>query len=106
MKAPTTAQLIEAVRERMEAAIERPVSGFEARVVRNVLAIVERELAHGADVDELRQRTLASFEADGDETLAADIRAGRHDDVEPELRAHLLALAEAQLAIDNPRWLA
>lgn len=104
MKAPTSAQLVEAVRERMEAAIDRPVGGFEARVVRNVLAIVERELALGPDVAVDRSVLLDDFGAADDETLAAAIRSGVHDNHAAELRARLLALAEAQLAIDNPRW--
>lgn len=105
MKAPSAAELVEAVRERMDTVAERPIGRFEARVISNVLAIVERELAHGADVDAQRRTLLAAFDAGSDEALAAGIRSGRHGDDEPELRARLLALAEAQLTIDNPRWL-
>lgn len=105
MKAPTTAELIEAVRERMDDATERPVGGFEARVVRNVLAIVERDLDLGPAVRERRAALLAAFGAEDDEGLAAAIRAGERDGSEAELRAELLEMAVAQLAIDNPRWL-
>lgn len=105
MKAPSSAELIEAVRERMEAAIDRPIGGFEARVVRNVLAIVERELSLGPDVAVDRSVLLADFGAVDEVDLAAAIRSGAHDDHVTELRARLLALAELQLAIDNPRWL-
>lgn len=105
MKAPTAAELIEAVRERMDDATERPVGGFEARVVRNVLAIVEREYELGVAVQEQRAAVLAAFGATDDEGLAVAIRAGEREDVEDELRAELITLAEAQLAIDNPRWL-
>lgn len=104
MKAPTLAELVEAVRERLEEAIERPLGGFEARVVRNVLAIVERELELGDAVAERNRSLLAEYGAADDEALAAAIRSGRLDDRAAELRADLLALAEAQLAIDNPRW--
>lgn len=104
MKAPSAAELIEAVRERMEAAIDRPVGGFEARVVRNVLAIVERELELGSTVADQRSAVLARFGADNDEALAAAVRSGAHDGQAAELRQQLLALAEAQLGIDNPRW--
>lgn len=104
MKAPSASELIEAVRERMEAAIDRPISGFEARVVRNVLAIVERELELGSEVGDQRSALLATFGADDDEMLAAAIRSGAHDGDATELRQQLLALTEAQLAIDNPRW--
>ncbi len=105
MKAPTVAELIEAMRERMDAATDRPVGGFEARVVRNVLAIIERELELGPAVAEQRSALLTEFGAADDESLAAAIRSGSHDDVVPALRQQLLALAEAQLGIDNPRWL-
>lgn len=106
MKAPTMQELVEAVRERMDSAGERPVGGFEARVVRNVLAIVEREIEMGPAVAEQRNAVLAEHGAADDEALAHAIRAGEHDDEAEALRQQLLALAEAQLAIDNPRWLA
>lgn len=104
MKAPSTAELIEAVRERMEAAIDRPIGGFEARVVRNVLAIVERELALGPNVAIGRAAVLADFDAVDEEALATAIRHGSHDAASADLRKRLLEVAEAQLAIDNPRW--
>ena len=104
MKAPTTGELVEAVRERLDEAIDRPLGGFEARVVRNVLAIIERELELGEGVEIRRRSVLAAYEAPDDETLADSIRAGDLDDRAAELRSDLLALAEAQLAIDNPRW--
>ncbi len=104
MKAPTIAELVEAVRERLDEAIERPLGGFEARVVRNVLAIIERELEFGDAVEDRHLSILASYEASDDEALAASIRSGNLDQRAATLRADLLALAEAQLAIDNPRW--
>lgn len=88
----------------MEDAIERPVGGFEARVVRNVLAIIERELDLGPAVGEGRAAVLSDFGVADEETLAAAIRSGQHDEQADELRARLLAVAEAQLEIDNPRW--
>ncbi len=104
MKAPTIAELAEAVRERLDEAIDRPLGGFEARVVRNVLAIIERELELGDGVEDRRLSILAAYEASDDEALAASIRSGSLDQRAAGLRADLLALAEAQLAIDNPRW--
>jgi len=104
VKAPTAAELVEAVRERMDRAVDEPVGGFEARVVRNVLAIVERELALGARVESVRDELLHRFAASNDEALADAIRNGALDDRAVELRQALLALAEQQLLIDNPRW--
>lgn len=104
MKATTTPELVEAVRERMDLAIDAPVAGFEARVIRNVLAIVERELAFGNQTELIRRDLLAKYEESDEEALAASIRSGRLDDRAAELRAELLFLAERQLEIDNPRW--
>ena len=49
---PTAAELVEAVREYLETLMEHGEGGarFEARVARNALAIVERELLLGRDV--------------------------------------------------------
>ena len=46
---PTAAELVEAVREHLDGVMERSEggAGFEARVARNALAIVERELRLG-----------------------------------------------------------
>ena len=104
MNAPTMAELVAALRERMGQAVERPVGGFEARVARNVLAIIERELALGPEVDQQRADMLAQFGADDEGALAARIRSGDLDHRTDELRAAVRALAEQQLRIDNPRW--
>ena len=101
---PTMAELVEAVRERLDRAVDEPVGGFEARVVRNVLAIIERELELGPDIDRRRAELTAMFGAADDEALAAAIRAGTLDHRAAELRKELLELAELQLRVDNPRW--
>jgi hypothetical protein len=98
------AELVEATRERMERVDDAPIGGFEARVIRNVLAIVERELELGPGVEQQRAETMARHGAVDEEDLAAAIRSGVHDDRIDELRGELLALAERQLDIDNPRW--
>ena len=87
MNAPTMAELVAALRERMGQAVERPVGGFEARVARNVLAIIERELALGPEVDQQRADMLAQFGADDEGALAARIRSGDLDHRTDELRA-------------------
>lgn len=104
MKAPTMSELIEATRERLERVPEVPIGAFEARVIRNVLAIVERELELGASVEEQRAELLARHDALDEEQLAEAIRSGTHDASLDELRSELLDLAERQLTIDNPRW--
>ena len=49
---PTAAELVEAVREQFESAMDRDEGSarFEARVARNALAVVERQLALGASI--------------------------------------------------------
>lgn len=97
-------ELVEATRERLERVPDVPIGAFEARVIRNVLAIVERELELGSSVQQLRAATLARHGAVDEEDLAYAIRSGAHDASMDELRADLIALAERQLSIDNPRW--
>lgn len=104
MKPPSMAELIEATRERIERVPDAPIGAFEARVIRNVLAIVERELSLGSAVERERAAVLARHGAVDEEGLADAIRSGAHDERSDDLRADLLALAERQLAIDNPRW--
>lgn len=104
MRAPSMAELVEAVRERMERAQDAPVGSFEARVIGNVLAIVERELDLGPTIGAFRAGVVARYGATDEEGLADAIRSGTHDDHIDELRRDLLTLAERQLEIDNPRW--
>lgn len=102
---PTIAELIEAIRERLETAVENPLGGFEARVARNVAAIIERELELGPAADAAHVARLRAFGVERDRDLAARIRQGELDDRSVELRRALLESAEDRLRIDNPRWL-
>lgn len=104
MKPPSMAELVQATRERIERTPDEPVGTFEARVIRNVLAIVERELALGPSVEAFRAEVVERHGAADEEDLAAAIRSGAHDGHLGDLRRDLLSLAERQLEIDNPRW--
>ena len=93
---PTAAELVEAVREYLEANVmERSDGGarFEARVARNVLGIVERELVYGRDVAAAHAYRLRDLGISDDAALAAAIRAGDFDDGWEPVAAALAASA-------------
>jgi len=111
---PTAAELVEAVREFLTAHVAPNVDGqlaFHARVAANALAIVERELAQGAAMNEAElARLVALLGRDGDlETLnrelAQRIRSGALDDRRAEVLAHLRQICADKLALANPRYL-
>lgn len=111
---PTAAELLEAVREFLEAEVAPGLEGhigFHARVALNVLAMVERELTLGPDLDRAEaERLRALLDAEGDlaqlnAELARRIRAGELEHRRDEVVAHLRISARAKLAIANPRYL-
>ncbi|HEY6428411.1 MAG TPA: phosphotransferase family protein, partial [Acidimicrobiales bacterium] len=104
---PTAAELVEAVREHLEAVMTRTEGGeqFEARVARNALGTVERELRLGpaiADAHAARVRALGHAD---DAALAAAIRSGAYDDDWATVGAALAASARDQLLVANPSYL-
>jgi hypothetical protein len=107
--APTSTQLVEAVREWLERDVLTGTSGrlqFHARVAINVLAMVERELAVGdRQLDEHAAR-LAALGCVDDADLAARIRAGVLDDRLDEVRRAVWADVRDKLAVANPGYLA
>ncbi len=105
---PTAAELVEAVREYVEAAVMERNEGsarFEARVARNALAIVERELALRPAVTAAHADRLRGLGAADDAALAAAIRAGAYEDRWDEVAASLAASAHDQLLVANPSYL-
>jgi Ser/Thr protein kinase RdoA (MazF antagonist) len=107
---PTAAELVEAVREYVEHAVmERSDGGarFEARVARNALAIVERELRRGPELTAAHARRLEALGFEDDAALASAIRAGDldDDDVWRPVAAALAASARDQLLVANPGYL-
>ncbi len=105
MVRPTARELVQAVREFLEADVLAATEGrvrYQTRVAVNVLSMVERELAtdHDPDAELLRKLSANSLSE-----LAADIRAGRLDDRYPEARAALLAATRARLEIADPGYL-
>jgi hypothetical protein len=110
---PSAAQLVAAVRDFLERVAQPELSGhsaFHARVAANALAIVERELALGAQQDAAeRERLRALLGGDGpleaqNRALCREIRAGRIARDTPGLLEHLRATTLAKLAVDQPGY--
>ena len=104
MASPTARELIESVREFLEADVLAATEGrtrFHTRVAINVLGMVERELASGD-----RPRACAELGYDDDAGLARAIRAGEFDDDMERLRTALLGEVWYDLRIANPAHMA
>jgi hypothetical protein len=110
---PSAAELVAAVRELLERDVMPATEGriaFHARVATNVLAMVERELAVGPELDaEEHARLVARLGHDGTiaeltSELAAGIRAGAFDDRRAEVVEDLRATVRAKLAVANPTY--
>jgi hypothetical protein len=105
---PTAAELVEAVREYLEHSVMARSEGgarFEARVARNALSIVERQLALGPALEAAHAERLAILGFAHDRALAAAIRAGTFDDDWAEVGAAVAAAARDQLLVANPGYL-
>jgi aminoglycoside phosphotransferase (APT) family kinase protein len=105
---PTAAELVEAVREYLEARLMEGGEGgarFEARVARNALAIVERELLVGREVATAHAYRLRDLGITDDVALAAAIRAGDFDNGWEPVASALAASARDQLLVANPAYL-
>lgn len=111
--APTTRELIEAVRGFLEEKAMAELKGhsaFHARVAANALAIVERELELGPDAraaEHARLTALLGHDAALDNLnaeLARKIRLGEITLETSGLRDHLWRTTMDKLAIDQPRY--
>ena len=105
--APSSAELLEAVREWLERDVMSSTEGrlrFHARVAANVLATVERELAVGAEQNTDHRARLASLGVDNDAELARSIRDGDLDDRLDAVRTVLRADVDDRLNVANPKY--
>lgn len=112
---PTAVELIEAVREYLERdvmAVEGR-TGFHARVARNALGMIQRELELGAGLEgECRNRIAELLAKDpGDESLhdleaelVRAIRAGDFDERLGEVATCVRESVDAKLKISNPDY--
>jgi hypothetical protein len=105
--APSSAELLEAVREWLERDVMSSTEGrlrFHARVAANVLATVERELGFGAEQDAAHRERLASLGVTDDAELARAIRDGDLDDRLDAVRAAVRADVADRLSVANPKY--
>jgi Domain of unknown function (DUF6285) len=107
--APTAAQLVEAVREFLERDVLDAVEGrvqFHTRVAINVLGMVERELALGAQQAAAHAEGLRELGASSEAELAALIRGMDADDQRlGEITRFLRQTVRAKLEVANPKHL-
>lgn len=106
---PTAQQLVEAVREWMERDVLAATSGrvqFHTRVAINVLAMVEREMASGAEQLARHRERLASLGFANDADLAAAIRRGDLDHDIERVVAAVRADVTDKLRVANPGYFA
>ena len=108
-------EMLDTIRTYLETAILPELEGerwFNLKVACNMLAMVERELALGAEAaaaERARLADLVSEEGTLREMNARLGRAIRDEEIaldDPRLREHLRRTTADALAINNPRWLA
>jgi aminoglycoside phosphotransferase (APT) family kinase protein len=105
---PTAAELVEAVRDYLEQRVSReedPGARFAARVARNVVSMVGRELQWGPAFAEAHRNRLCALGFDDDRVLASAIRTGLCDRRFEEVGTALAAAARDQLLVANPAYL-
>jgi Domain of unknown function (DUF6285) len=106
--APSTAQLVEAVREWLERDVMQATEGrlrFHTRVAINMLGMVERELELGPEMAAAHRARLDRLGVADDAELAARIRRGELDDRTAEVREVLRATVIDKLRVANPKYL-
>ena len=105
---PSARELVEAVREHLEATMEGSEGDrarFEARIGRNILRVVEREMVLGPAMAKAHSDRLAALGFTEDAALAASIRSGDFDDDFLEVGHALAASTREQLLVANPSYL-
>jgi uncharacterized protein DUF6285 len=111
---PTT-DMLATIRDYLETAILPELEGerwFNLRVACNMLAMVEREVALGAEAATAERARLADLVGESgtleemNERLGGAIRSGAIALDDPRLLDHLRRTTADALAINNPRWLA
>ena len=105
---PTAAELVEAVREYVEGNVMEKSEGgarFQARIARNVLAVVERELQLGPALARDHRDRVRELGFDGDRALAVAIRSGACDSGWTAVGTALAMSARDQLLVANPSYL-
>ncbi len=105
---PSAAELLEAVKEYIETKVMASTDGparFEARVARNVLAMVGRELGLGPAAVAAHGDRLGALGISDDAALVTAIRAGSYDQDLAEVGSFLAGGVRDQLRVANPSYL-
>ncbi len=104
---PSAAELVEAVGDYLDKVMTsaEDAARFEARVARNVLAVVGRELDLGPAAQAAHDQRLRTLGFPDDPALARAIRGGRYDQDLAGLGAVLAGGTRDQLAVANPSYL-
>jgi aminoglycoside phosphotransferase (APT) family kinase protein len=106
---PSAAELLAAVQEYLESTViasTEAAARFEARVARNVVAMVGRELELGQAAEAARAERLDTLGVADDKTLAAAIREGAYDRDLSAVASILAGGVRDQLSVTNPSYLA
>lgn len=104
---PTAAELVEAVREYLETDVMEggdDRARFEARVARNALSVVERELRLGPAIAAAHAARVRDLGMGDDAALASAIREGAFDEEWHAVATALAASARDQLLVANPSY--
>ena len=105
---PTALELVEAVREHLEATKVDGRGGpaaFDDRVARNALLMVEREFRLGPSIVRAHADRLADLGFDTDTAVASAIRSGTFDDALDTIGRVLAPSVRDQLLVANPSYL-
>lgn len=104
---PDAAELVEAVREFLERDVIGATEGrvqFHARVAARVLAMVERELRDGPELELAHRARLERLGFATEEDLAHAIRSGELDDRYDEVKAVVTQTVVDKLTVANPDY--
>ena len=105
---PTSAQLLESVRQWLERDVMPAVDArlqFHGRVAMNLLAMVEREIQIGPAQAVAHDERLAVLGCADDSELAQKIKSGDMDKRLEEVRALVYASIIDKLLVANPKYL-
>ena len=105
---PTSAELVEAVREFLENDVMASTEGrvqFHARVAVNVLGMVQREIELGPAQHAAHRARLDALGFDDEAALAAAIRRGDLDDRYADVKAAVYDTVVDKLKVANPKYL-
>ncbi|MFN6122717.1 MAG: DUF6285 domain-containing protein [Actinomycetes bacterium] len=105
---PSSRELVESVREWLERDVLTGTTGrlqFHARVAINVLAMVERELAVGAEQAAAHQARLDALGCADEAERAATRRPGELDGALDRVRELVWASVRDKLSVANPKYL-